>query len=89
MNIWNLTTKLSDTATDLKDALESVVESAGEETAAAGGDLSTLIENFNPMKFVENLSYMGVGMLGIFIVMGTLIIGTAVLNKVTNRKTDK
>jgi hypothetical protein len=29
---------------------------------------------------------MGVGMLGIFLVMGILIVGTGVLNKVTNLK---
>ena len=28
---------------------------------------------FNPMNFVTNLQYMGVGMLGIFVVMGVII----------------
>ncbi|MBO5270486.1 MAG: oxaloacetate decarboxylase [Clostridia bacterium] len=41
------------------------------------------------MRFVSSLPYMGVGMLGIFLVMGILIIGTAVLNKVTNLKPKK
>ncbi len=75
MQIWNLNA-----------ALNAAAETATENAA---GDLSSLLENFNPMKFVENLSYMGVGMLGIFIVMGTLIIGTAILNKVTSRKEKK
>ena len=75
MQIWNLNA-----------ALNAAAETAAEN---ATGDLSSLLENFNPMKFVENLSYMGVGMLGIFIVMGTLIIGTAILNKVTSRKEKK
>ena len=66
--------------------LNAALNAAAENAA---GDLSSLLENFNPMKFVENLSYMGVGMLGIFIVMGTLIIGTAILNKVTSRKEKK
>ncbi len=37
--------------------------------------------NFNPMAFVENLKYMGVGMLGIFIVIGVIILSVVVLNK--------
>ena len=36
---------------------------------------------FEPMNFVENLSYMGKGMLGILIVMGAIILVTVVLNK--------
>lgn len=41
------------------------------------------------MRFVNNLTYMGIGMLGIFIVMSALILGTAILNKSTNRKEKK
>ena len=41
---------------------------------------------FEPMNFVKNLSYMGVGMLGIFIVIGVIIIAVVVLNKVTAPK---
>ena len=36
--------------------------------------------NFN--NFVDNLPYMGKGMIGILIVMGVIILVTAVLNKV-------
>lgn len=42
--------------------------------------------DFNPMKFVEYLSYMGEGMACILIVMGVIIIATALLNKVTSKK---
>ena len=80
MNAFNVNALLNQVSGELLDA------TLGEETAAAAGDLSSLIENFDPMRFLENLSYMGVGMLGIFIVMGTLIVGTALLNKVTSRK---
>ena len=41
---------------------------------------------FQPMKFVANLKYMGVGMLGIFIVIGVIILSVVVLNKVTAPK---
>ena len=44
---------------------------------------------FNPMAFVDNLYYMGMGMAGIIIVMGVLIAITTLLNKIfskTNKK---
>ena len=41
------------------------------------------------MAFVDNLRYMGLGMLGIFIVMGVIIISVCVLNKVTAPKSEK
>lgn len=41
---------------------------------------------FNPMAFVENLYYMGVGMASILIVMGVLILITNGLNKLFSKK---
>ena len=41
--------------------------------------------SFNPGAFVDNLYYMGVGMLGILIVMGVLIAITSFLNFVSSR----
>ncbi len=41
---------------------------------------------FNPMNFVENLKYMGLGMLGIFVVIGLIVISTMILNRVTSPK---
>ena len=35
---------------------------------------------FNPMAFVENLKYMGVGMLVIFAVIGIIILATKLVN---------
>ena len=35
---------------------------------------------FNPMAFVENLKYMGVGMLVIFVVIGIIILATKLVN---------
>ena len=41
---------------------------------------------FTPMNFIHNLKYMGLGMLGIFIVIG-IIVGVVVgLNKLTKDK---
>ena len=45
--------------------------------------------NINPMAFVENLRYMGIGMLGIFVVIGLIILSTLILNAVTAPKKDK
>lgn len=37
---------------------------------------------FDPVKFVENLRYMGIGMLVIFMIIGIIILTTLVINKV-------
>lgn len=42
--------------------------------------------NINPMAFVDNLYYMGVGMLCILLVMGIIIAVTAFLNWLFSRK---
>ena len=39
---------------------------------------------FEPMNFVENLKYMGLGMLGIFVVIGAIVLLTMLLNTVTS-----
>ncbi len=41
---------------------------------------------FNSHAFIETLPYMGKGMLGIFIVIGIIIICATVLNKLTGKK---
>ncbi len=66
----------------MEEIVTTAVETAAEtvaETTAAG-------INFEPMNFVNNLSYMGIGMLGIFVVIGIIIVATIVINKATNRK---
>ena len=42
--------------------------------------------HFNPMAFVDNLYYMGVGMASILIVMAVLILITMLLNKYFSKK---
>lgn len=44
-----------------------------------------LTASFEPMHFVENLRYMGLGMLGIFIVIGVIMLLTMLLNKLTEQ----
>ena len=41
---------------------------------------------FNPMAFIDNLYYMGVGMASILIVMSVLILITMGLNKLFSKK---
>ena len=41
---------------------------------------------FDPMAFIDNLYYMGVGMASILIVMGVLILITNGLNKMFSKK---
>lgn len=45
-----------------------------------------LTASFEPVHFVENLRYMGLGMLGIFIVIGVIMLLTILLNKLTEKK---
>ena len=42
----------------------------------------------NVMNFVSNLHYMGVGMLGIFIVIGVIVLLTMLLNHITKPTKD-
>ena len=41
---------------------------------------------FNPMAFIDNLYYMGVGMASILVVMAVLILITLLLNKLFSNK---
>ncbi len=45
--------------------------------------------NFNPMGFVENLKYMGIGMLGVFIIVGIIIAVTYIIGKYTGSNSDE
>ncbi len=45
-----------------------------------------MVISFNPINFINNLSYMVSGMIGIFVVIGIIIIATLILNKVTSKK---
>lgn len=42
--------------------------------------------NFNPMNFINNLYYMLFGMLGIFVVIGIIIVFTVILNNLSTKK---
>ena len=44
---------------------------------------------FKPMEFVSNLVYLVAGMVGIFIIIGIIIIATLIHNAVTKKKNNK
>ncbi|MBR2952486.1 MAG: sodium pump decarboxylase gamma subunit [Clostridia bacterium] len=44
---------------------------------------------FEPMNFIYNLKYMGVGMLGVFIIIGIIMAATYAMGKIKTDKTDK
>ena len=45
--------------------------------------------NFQPAEFVDKLTYMGVGMLGVFIIVGIIIISTYAIGYFTSKLPDK
>jgi hypothetical protein len=49
--------------------------------------LESIFESFycSPSSFVENLKYMGIGMLVIFVVIGIIAVATALINKIFSR----
>lgn len=40
---------------------------------------------FEPIEFINNLKYMGIGMLGVFMIVGIIIAATYAINKFTNK----
>ncbi len=58
-------------------AAETVAETVAETTAAdMFGNITV-----EPMNFVNNLGYMATGMVGIFVVIGIIILATTAMNK--------
>ena len=72
----HLFSRISMTVTAATEALTDVVT----EPAIANGF------DFKPMSFVSNLKYMAAGMIGIFLVIGLIILTIVVLGKLTSSK---
>ena len=62
----------------------ALTAAATEATEAASSVLGGL--TFEPMNFVKMLSYMGKGMLVIFVLIGAIILVTLLINKIFSRK---
>ena len=54
---------------------------AEQEAANLSGQIG-----FEPIKFVERLQYMGIGMLVIFAVIGVIALVTVLINKIFSEK---
>lgn len=44
---------------------------------------------FQPMEFIYNLKYMGIGMLGVFMIVGIIILATYGIGKLTAKPSEK
>ena len=44
---------------------------------------------FEPIQFINYLKYMGVGMLGVFIIIGIIMAATYGIGKLTAKRSDK
>lgn len=40
---------------------------------------------FEPVQFVNNLKYMGTGMLGVFMIVGIIILATYVISRINTK----
>ena len=47
--------------------------------------LMGMLETPVPFNFVENLYYMGVGMLGVFVIIGIIVLGTYAISAATKK----
>ena len=52
----------------------------------AATEAAEAVLGFEPMNFVTNLQYMGIGMLTIFIIIGLIILATGLINKLFSKK---
>ena len=44
---------------------------------------------FAPTAFVENLKYMGIGMIGVFLIIGIIVLATSLLKTFTKNKNNQ
>ena len=61
-------------------------DTAGESEIGGADKPENHEFKFEPAQFVDNLYYMGVGMVGIFLVIGIIILATVALNRVFSGK---
>ena len=43
---------------------------------------------FEPMNFIYFLKYMGIGMLGVFLIVGVIIAATYAISRINGKKSD-
>lgn len=86
-------TEPSDTLPDGRDRGQDLDESTAIIGSGDGPTDIVIAESddgsFHPENFISNLYYMGVGMVGIFIVIGIIVLATILLNKIFGNQTKK
>ena len=65
----------------IEEAVEEITAEETEEVVTTGIELS-----FDPNGFTRNIDKMGKGMLGIFVVIGIIIIVTSILSKIKTKE---
>ncbi len=77
-------------AQDADDGKEAAEETTAEEAEESDKSEENKFKmDFHPEGFVKQLGKMGVGMLGIFIIIGIIIIATVIINKVFSSRPGK
>ena len=83
-----LTSSTSDASEGGDATTDAVIGGADGPTTILVAESDSAIE-FHPENFVSSLSYMGTGMIGIFIVIGLIVLATVLLNKIFSDKAKK
>ena len=83
----------NDAASD-DNAADTNDETTGEEKTEEKEEnffeaFASMFKSFHPQGFVEQLGVMGIGMLGIFIIIGIIIVATVIINKAFSAKVKK
>lgn len=83
-----VTTAETAVETVVETVAETVAETIAETVAETTAEVAPMLGNidFQPMNFVNNLGYMATGMIGIFVVIGVIIVATTVINKAASKK---
>lgn len=82
-----VTEAVTEMATQIDTVAEFVTEGITETVTEAVTAIS--VSAFNPSAFVDNLKYMAAGMVGIFVVIGAIVLSILLLSKLTDKKQDK
>ncbi len=73
-------------ATDVSETVSDAISEASEDSDALDTEVELEYYGFGEEGFMRNLKYMGLGMLGIFAVVGVVILITYILNVSTGKK---
>lgn len=64
----------------------NILTTVPTETVVDATEATEAVLGFEPMNFIKNLQYMGIGMLTIFIIIGVIILATMLINKAFSGK---